>query len=117
MPSWAASCVGALPICGTDDGLQGALTDWDTTAEALRKAAIRSRPGLAEPGRPHGANVSVGEIFATTALHKVAGLPVIDSRRRVGTRRWSTTRTRCTTRRRSATHSKPSQRLTPPDDA
>ena len=80
--------VGALPVCGDDDRLQGMVTDRDIV---VRCVADGGDPGtvtaaaLAD-GKPVtiGADDSVDEALRTMAEHGVRLLPVIDGHDLVG---------------------------------
>ena len=80
--------VGALPVCGDDDRLQGMVTDRDIV---VRCVADGGDPGtvtaaaLAD-GKPVtiGADDSVDEALRTMAEHGVRRLPVIDGHDLVG---------------------------------
>ena len=80
--------VGALPICGENDRLQGMITDRDIVVKCI---ADGGDPGstrvleLAE-GKPVtiGADDSVEEALRTMSQHGVRRLPVIDGQRLVG---------------------------------
>ncbi|MGS2645102.1 CBS domain-containing protein [Streptosporangium sp. G12] len=80
--------VGSLPICGSDDRLQGMLTDRDIVVKVL--AAGREpkacQVGELAQGKPVtiGADDDAREILRTMASHKVRRLPVIDGHTLVG---------------------------------
>ncbi|WP_440086813.1 CBS domain-containing protein [Streptosporangium sp. LJ11] len=80
--------VGSLPICGSDDRLQGMLTDRDIVVKVL--AAGREpkacQVGEFAQGKPVtiGADDDAREILRTMASHKVRRLPVIDGHTLVG---------------------------------
>lgn len=80
--------VGALPICGDDDRLQGMLTDRDIVIKALAidKDPGSTRAGDLAPGKPVtiGADDSVEEALHTMAEHQVRRLPVIDGHQLIG---------------------------------
>jgi CBS domain-containing protein len=80
--------VGALPICGEDDRLQGMLTDRDIVVKALAvdKDPGSTRAGDLAQGKPVtiGADDTVDEALHTMAEHKVRRLPVIDGHQLVG---------------------------------
>jgi CBS domain-containing protein len=80
--------VGALPICGEDDRLQGMITDRDIVVRCIAEGGD---PGSAKvsdfaDGKPVtiGADDSVEEALRTMAEHGVRRLPVIDGHRLVG---------------------------------
>ncbi|MFG2526568.1 CBS domain-containing protein [Streptomyces sp. NPDC048516] len=80
--------VGALPICGADDKLNGVLTDRDITTKVLGKGRGPQQTKAGELAQGEavtiGADDSAGAIFATMTRHKVRRLPVIDGHRLVG---------------------------------
>jgi CBS domain-containing protein len=80
--------VGALPICGEDDRLQGMLTDRDIVVKAIAvdKDPGSTRAGDLAQGKPVtiGADDTVDEALHTMAEHKVRRLPVIDGHQLVG---------------------------------
>jgi CBS domain-containing protein len=80
--------VGALPICGEDDRLQGMITDRDIVVKCIAEGGD---PGSAKvsdfaDGKPVtiGADDSVEEALRTMAEHGVRRLPVIDGHQLVG---------------------------------
>lgn len=80
--------VGALPICGSDDRLQGMLTDRDI---AVRVVGAGKDPNTVHAGElAQGEAVTIGaddpidELLATMKRHQVRRLPVIDGHRLVG---------------------------------
>jgi CBS domain-containing protein len=80
--------VGALPICGDDDRLQGMVTDRDIVVKCLADGGdptSMQASQLAE-GKPVtiGADDSIGEALRTMAAHGVRRLPVIDGHDLVG---------------------------------
>jgi CBS domain-containing protein len=80
--------VGAVPICGEDDRLQGMLTDRDIVVKVLandRDPRETTAGDLAE-GKPVtiGADDSVEEALRTMTEHKVRRLPVIDGHELIG---------------------------------
>lgn len=80
--------VGALPVCGNDDKLQGMVTDRDIVVKVLaegRDPGSTKASELAE-GKPVtiGADDDLDEMVRTMAKHEVKRLPVIDGDRLVG---------------------------------
>jgi CBS domain-containing protein len=80
--------VGALPICGEDDRLQGMITDRDIVVKVL---ATGKDPRTVQAGDlAQGEAVTIGadddaaELLRTMIEHKVRRLPVIDGQRLVG---------------------------------
>ncbi|WP_031510398.1 CBS domain-containing protein [Streptomyces megasporus] len=80
--------VGALPICGDDDRLEGVLTDRDIVVEVLGAGQdpARIKAGDLAQGEAVtiGADDDADEILNTMSSHKVRRLPVIDGHRLVG---------------------------------
>ena len=80
--------VGALPICGPDDRLQGMITDRDIVVRCVADGADPSRVPVSElaEGKPVtiGADDSVEETLHTMSQHGVRRLPVIDGHQLVG---------------------------------
>jgi CBS domain-containing protein len=80
---------GALPICGTDNKLQGMLTDRDIVVKVLGagKDPATCQAGELAQGEAvtTGADDDAGEILRTMIEHKVRRLPVIDGHGLVGT--------------------------------
>jgi len=80
--------VGALPICGDDDRLQGMITDRDIVVKCLADGGDPSSVQAAQlaEGKPVtiGADDSIGEALRTMAQHGVRRLPVIDGHDLVG---------------------------------
>jgi len=80
--------VGSLPICGSDDRLQGMLTDRDIVVKVLAagKEPKSCQVGELAQGKPVtiGADDDAREILRTMASHKVRRLPVIDGHALVG---------------------------------
>ncbi|MEU4534115.1 CBS domain-containing protein [Streptosporangium sp. NPDC023825] len=80
--------VGSLPICGSDDRLQGMLTDRDIVVKVLAagKEPKACQVGELGQGKPVtiGADDDAREILRTMASHKVRRLPVIDGHTLVG---------------------------------
>jgi CBS domain-containing protein len=80
--------VGALPICGEDDRLQGVLTDRDIVVRCIadgRNPADVRAADLAQ-GKPVtiGADDSAEEALQVMSQHQVRRLPVIDGHQLVG---------------------------------
>lgn len=80
--------VGALPICGTDDKLQGIITDRDIVIKCLAedRDPNQARAMDLAQGRPHyvEANADVDDVLQQMMQHKIKRLPVIENRRLVG---------------------------------
>ena len=80
--------VGALPICGEDDRLQGMVTDRDIVVRCIADGGDPSSVKVSElaEGKPVtiGAEDSVEEALRTMSQHGVRRLPVIDGHRLVG---------------------------------
>jgi CBS domain-containing protein len=80
--------VGALPICGDDDRLQGMITDRDIVVKCVAEGGDPSSVKVSElaEGKPVtiGADDSVEEALRTMSQHGVRRLPVIDGQRLVG---------------------------------
>ncbi|MEU4836211.1 CBS domain-containing protein [Streptosporangium sp. NPDC023615] len=80
--------VGSLPICGSDDRLQGMLTDRDIVVKVLAKGKDPKSclAGELGEGKPVtiGADDDAREILRTMAAHKVRRLPVIDGHTLIG---------------------------------
>lgn len=80
--------VGALPVCGEDDRLEGMLTDRDIVVKCLAAGGDPSTTTAGElaEGKPVtiGADDPVEELLSTMAQHQVRRLPVIDGHRLVG---------------------------------
>ena len=80
--------VGALPVCGTDDRLQGMVTDRDIVIKVLAtgKDPAGTKAGELAEGKPVtiGADDDMDELVRTMAQHEVKRLPVIDGDRLVG---------------------------------
>ena len=80
--------VGALPICGEDDRLQGMITDRDI---AIKVVAAGKNPNECQAGEfaqgeavTIGADDDINELLTTMSKHKVRRLPVIDGHSLVG---------------------------------
>jgi CBS domain-containing protein len=80
--------VGALPICGEDDRLQGMVTDRDIVVKCIAEGGDPSSTTAGElaEGKPVtiGADDSVTEALRTMSQHGVRRLPVIDGQDLVG---------------------------------
>ena len=79
--------VGVLPICGTDDHLEGMISDRDIAVKAVAEQIDLTQPvSTFAQGKAVtiGADDSVDEALRTMAKHKVRRLPVIDGDRLVG---------------------------------
>jgi CBS domain-containing protein len=80
--------VGVLPICGTDNRLQGMLSDRDIVVRCIAGGGdpAKTRAGALAQGRPItiGADDDVEEALRTMAEHQVRRLPVIDGQELVG---------------------------------
>ena len=80
--------VGALPICGEDNRLQGMVTDRDIVVKCIADGGDPSSVTVAElaEGKPVtiGADDSVQEALRTMSEHGVRRLPVIDGHDLVG---------------------------------
>ncbi|MFJ3950535.1 CBS domain-containing protein [Streptomyces sp. Je 1-4] len=80
--------VGALPICGTDNTLQGVLTDRDIVIKVLGQGRDPQQTCASDLAQGEavtiGADDSADEILATMARYKVRRLPVVDGNRLVG---------------------------------
>ncbi|HVB44207.1 MAG TPA: CBS domain-containing protein [Streptosporangiaceae bacterium] len=80
--------VGALPICGDDDRLQGIITDRDIVIKCVARGedpAVMTAADLAQ-GKPVtvDAQADVTHVLDTMEEHQIRRLPVIDSHRIVG---------------------------------
>ncbi|MGY5124276.1 CBS domain-containing protein [Streptomyces nigrescens] len=80
--------VGALPICGTDNTLQGVLTDRDIVIKVLGQGRDPQQTCASDLAQGEavtiGTDDSADEIFATMARYKVRRLPVVDGNRLIG---------------------------------
>jgi len=80
--------VGALPICGDDDRLEGMVTDRDIVVRCVAEGADPAETQVAElaDGKPVtiGADDEIDEALRTMIEHGVRRLPVIDGDRLVG---------------------------------
>ena len=80
--------VGALPICGDDDRLQGMITDRDIVVRCVADGGDPGSVKVSElaDGKPVtiGADDSVEEALRTMSQHGVRRLPVIDGHELVG---------------------------------
>ena len=80
--------VGALPICGEDDRLQGIITDRDIVIRCLAVGgdpATTPASALAQ-GKPHyiDADADVDQVVRSMSEHRVKRVPVIENHRLVG---------------------------------
>ena len=77
--------VGALPICGDNQRLQGMITDRDIVVKVVAqgKDPASTTAGELAQGKPVtiGADDSIDELVATMSREKVKRLPVIDGHR------------------------------------
>lgn len=80
--------VGALPICGTDNKLQGIITDRDIVIKCLAegKDPRQTRAMELAQGRPHyvEADEDVDGVLRQMMRHKIKRLPVIENHRLIG---------------------------------
>ncbi len=80
--------VGALPICGEDDRLQGMITDRDIVVKCVAEGGdpVSAKVSDLAEGKPVtiGADDSVEEALKTMSEHGVRRLPVIDGHQLVG---------------------------------
>jgi CBS domain-containing protein len=80
--------VGALPICGEDNRLQGMITDRDIVVKCIAEGGDPSTVTVSElaEGKPVtiGADDSVEEALRTMSRHGVRRLPVIDGHELIG---------------------------------
>ena len=80
--------VGALPICGEDDRLQGMITDRDIVVKCVAEGGDPASATVSDfaEGKPVtiGADDSVEEALRTMSEHGVRRLPVIDGHQLVG---------------------------------
>jgi len=80
--------VGALPICGEDDRVQGMLTDRDIVVKVLAEGKDPRAVNAGELAQGEavtiGADDDAEEIMRTMSAHKVRRLPVIDGHDLVG---------------------------------
>ena len=80
--------VGALPICGEDERLQGIITDRDIVVRCVAEGGdpTTAKVGDFAQGKPVtiGADDSVEEALHTMMEHDVRRLPVIDGHQLVG---------------------------------
>jgi CBS domain-containing protein len=80
--------VGALPICGNDNGLKGMITDRDIVVRCIADGGDPSvmTAGLFAEGKPVtiGADDSIEEALRTMKEYKLRRLPVIDGHDLVG---------------------------------
>jgi len=80
--------VGALPICGEDNRLQGMITDRDIVVKCIAEGGDPTSVKVSElaEGKPVtiGADDSVQEALRTMSEHGVRRLPVIDGHDLIG---------------------------------
>ena len=80
--------VGALPICGDDNRLQGMVTDRDIVVKCVAEGGDPSSTKVSElaEGKPVtiGADDSLEEALRTMKEHGVRRLPVIDGHELIG---------------------------------
>jgi CBS domain-containing protein len=80
--------VGALPICGEDDRLQGMITDRDIAVKVIAQGKDPNSvtAGDLAQGKPVtiGADDGIEELMKTMGQHQVRRLPVIDGHKLVG---------------------------------
>lgn len=80
--------VGALPICGDDNRLQGMITDRDIVVKCIADGGDPGSVKVSElaEGKPVtiGADDSVEEALRTMSQHGVRRLPVIDGHELIG---------------------------------
>lgn len=80
--------VGALPICGEDDRLQGMITDRDIVVEVLAAGKDPREVQVGDLAQGEaitiGADDDAAELLRTMIEHKVRRLPVIDGHNLVG---------------------------------
>lgn len=80
--------VGALPICGDDNRLQGMVTDRDIVVKCVAEGGDPSSTKVSQlaEGKPVtiGADDSLEEVLRTMKEHGVRRLPVIDGHELIG---------------------------------
>ena len=80
--------VGALPICGADDALEGMVTDRDIVVKVLaagRDPSSTTDGYLAEPDVVSvGSGESIHHALQLMAMHQIRRLPVVDGGKLVG---------------------------------
>jgi CBS domain-containing protein len=80
--------VGALPICGDDDRLQGIITDRDIVTKCIAQGADPSSitAGELAQGMPVTieSQADVTEVLRAMQQHQIRRLPVLESQRLVG---------------------------------
>ena len=80
--------VGALPICGDDNRLQGMITDRDIVlncvADGMDTTQVRVQDYAGDEVVTIGADDSIEEALKTMSEHQVRRLPVIDGHELVG---------------------------------
>lgn len=80
--------VGALPICGQDDRLQGMITDRDIVVAVVAAGKDPRAVPVGELAQGEavtiGADDDVADLLRTMVGHRVRRLPVVDGHRLVG---------------------------------
>jgi CBS domain-containing protein len=80
--------VGALPICGDDDRLQGIITDRDIVVQCLAEGRDPAKVTARELGDGTLVWIDAGadqsEVVRLLAEHRIRRLPVIEDHRLVG---------------------------------
>ncbi|ACY97153.1 MULTISPECIES: CBS domain-containing protein [Thermomonospora] len=80
--------VGALPICGDDDRLQGIITDRDIVVKCIAAGHDPSKVTASElaQGTPQwiDADADISEAVRQMTRHRIKRLPVIENKRLVG---------------------------------
>ncbi|MGW5365281.1 CBS domain-containing protein [Actinopolymorpha pittospori] len=80
--------IGALPICGEDDRLNGIITDRDIVVECVATGGDPATVTAGElaQGQPYTieARADVNEVLQTMEEHRIHRLPVVDHQRVVG---------------------------------
>jgi CBS domain-containing protein len=80
--------VGALPICGDDDRLQGIITDRDIVLKCVAEGrdASKMTAGTLAQGKPFTVDggTDVEQVLHVMEEHRIRRLPVIENKRLVG---------------------------------
>lgn len=80
--------VGSLPICGTDDKLQGILTDRDIVVKCIAHGKDPSRVTAGELAEGHpiwvDANANEDEVLEVMEQHLIRRVPVMENKKLVG---------------------------------
>jgi CBS domain-containing protein len=82
--------VGAMPVCGGDDRLNGMITDRDIVVKALARGLDPGKTKVGQLSQGDGKTVTIGaddsieEVLRTMSEHQVRRLPVIDGHELVG---------------------------------